>query len=72
MHNTRAAVQLVDAIMAFVILVALVALAPIFFEFQAMVESSADPLSGLILTLVVPAFIIAMLVSIGVSARRRV
>lgn len=66
------AVQLSDAILGFVVLVSIVVLAPIMFEFTAMVQSAADPLSSLVLSLVVPLFIVALIISIGVSARRRV
>ena len=66
------AIQLTDAILGFVVLISIVVLAPVIFEFQAMIDSAADPLSSLIFTLVVPLFIIALIISIGVSARRRV
>lgn len=66
------ALTLVDGIITFVTLVALLALSPVFFEFSAMVQGSADPLTGMILSLVVPLFMIAILISVGVSARRRV
>lgn len=70
--SDRASVQITDAIMAFVVVVALLALSPIFFEFSAMVSAEADPLSGLILQLVVPLFFVAVIVSVGVSAKRRI
>lgn len=65
-------VQLTDAIMAFVVIVALLATSPILFEFSAMVGSEADPLSSLVLQLVVPLLFVAVIISVGVSARRRV
>ena len=65
-------VQLTDAIMAFVVIVALLATSPILFEFSAMVGSAADPLSSLVLQLVVPLLFVAVIISVGVSARRRV
>lgn len=65
-------VQLTDAIMTFVVLVALLAVSPIIFEFTSLVGAEADPLSSLILQLVVPLFFVAVIVSVGVSARRRV
>lgn len=66
------AIQLTDAILGLVVLISIIVLAPVIFEFQSMIESVADPLSSLIFTLVVPLFIIALIISIGVSARRRV
>jgi len=70
--SDRGSVQITDAIMTFVVVVALLALSPIFFEFSAMVGTEADPLSGMILQLVVPLFFVAVIVSVGVSAKRRV
>lgn len=66
------ALQLTDAILSFVMLVAIVVLAPVIFEFTAMVQTEADPLSSMILSLVIPLFIVALIISVGVSARRRV
>jgi len=54
------------------VLISIIVLAPVIFEFQSMISSAADPLSGLIFTLIVPLFIVALLISVGVSARRRV
>jgi hypothetical protein len=53
-------------------MVALLALSPLFFEFATIVQGEADPLSGMVLSLVVPLFFVAILISVGVSARRRV
>lgn len=72
MMDDRGSVQITDAIMAFAIVVALLALAPVLFEFTAMIGGEADPLSGLILQLVVPLFFVAVIISVGVSAKRRV
>lgn len=66
------ALTITDGIITFVTMVALMALSPIFFEFATMVQEEADPLSGMILSIVVPLFMIAILISVGVSARRRV
>lgn len=65
-------VQITDAIMTFVVAVALLALSPIIFEFSSLIGNEADPLTGLILQLAVPLFFVAVIVSVGVSARRRV
>lgn len=66
------ALTITDGIITFVTMVALLALSPIFFEFATIVQGSADPLSGMILSIVVPLFMVAILISVGVSARRRV
>lgn len=69
--DTRGRVQLVDALLSFFVLVAVIALAPQFYRFTAMAESSADPFSSLLLQLVMPTIIIGLMLSIGVSAARR-
>jgi len=66
------ALTLTDAIITFVVLVSVLAISPVLFEFTAMVQPEADPLSGMILSLVLPLMIIAVLVSVAVSARRQV
>lgn len=66
------ALTITDGIITFVTMVALLALSPLFFEFATLVQSEADPLSGMVLSLVVPLLFVAILISVGVSARRRV
>lgn len=66
------ALTITDGIITFVTMVALLALSPIFFEFATLVQGEADPLSGMVLSLVVPLLFVAILISVGVSARRRV
>jgi len=68
--DNRAAVRLSDVVLTFFGMVALLALAPVFGQFQDMVAAEADPFSALLLRLVVPAIIIGILLSVGVSARR--
>lgn len=68
--DSRGQVQLVDVAMTFFVLVAILALAPTFFTFTDMAVGSADEFSGLLLRLVLPILLIALLISIGVSARR--
>lgn len=68
--DTRGRVELVDALMSFFVLVAVIALAPQFYRFTGMAASSADPFSSLLLQLVMPTIIIALMLSIGVSAVR--
>lgn len=66
----RAQVQLVDVVMTFFIVVSLLALAPTFYTFTDMIVPKADSFSALLLRLVVPFLFIALIVSVGVSARR--
>lgn len=72
MADERGAVQLTDIVLTLVLMVSLMVLAPIIFEFTALVSAEADPLSTLILQLVAPLFFIALILSVGVSARRRI
>jgi len=53
------ALTITDGIITFVTLVAVLALSPIFFEFATIVQSEADPLSGMIFSIVVPLFFVA-------------
>lgn len=69
--DTRGAVQLVDVVLTFFVLVSIIVLAPVFYRFIGMVSAEADPFSGLLLQLMVPLLIIGLIVSVGVSARRR-
>lgn len=69
-HSDRAAVRLVDVIMTFILLVALLAVAPILFTFTGMVASAADPFSRLLLSLVVPLLLIFLVFSVSRSAQR--
>lgn len=69
-RDTRAAVQLVDAFLTFFVLVAILALAPFFNKFTNMVAAEADPFSSLLLRLFVPMLLIALIMSVGVSAKR--
>jgi hypothetical protein len=67
--SRRGAVQLVDAVMTMIVLVALVALAPYFARFLGMASSAADPFSSLLFQLILPMLFLALIVSVGVSAR---
>lgn len=68
--DTRGAVQLVDVVLTFFTLVPIIVLAPVFYKFTGMASSEADPFSSLLLQLVLPMLIIALIISVGVSARR--
>lgn len=68
--DDRAAVQLVDVVLTFFTLVPIIVLAPVIYKFTGMVSAEADPFSGLLLQLLVPMLILALIISVGVSARR--
>lgn len=68
--DDRGAVQLVDAVLTFVVLVAFLVTAPFFYKFIGMASDAADPFSSLLLQLLVPMILIAVIISVGVSARR--
>ena len=68
----RAVVNLVDVFLTLFVLAGLLVLAPYYYEFIDMVSAEADPFSSLLLQLIVPIMFIALIVSVGVSARRRI
>lgn len=70
MASNRAQVQYVDIVLAFFVLVALVVTWPVYDQFISQIQPNADPLTGLILRLIFPAFVLALILSVGVSARR--
>lgn len=69
MGSDRGRIQLVDVVMGFAVLVSFVAVLPLISTAVGMGTAVADPLSSTLLQLALPLFVIAMLVSIGVSAR---
>lgn len=67
--DMRGRIQLVDVVLTFIVLAALIGLAPTLNEFANMVASEADPFTTLLLSLFVPLLFISLLLSIGISAR---
>lgn len=67
--DDRGRVQYVDIVMAFASLVAFMAVAPWVYTGMGMATGVVDPLSATLLQITLPLFVIAMIVSIGVSAR---
>lgn len=67
--QTRAAVNLVDVILGLGVLIATLVMAPFIYTFTGMAAGEADPLSALLLQLIVPVLFLSLIVSIGVSAR---
>lgn len=70
--DTRGAVQLVDILMAAILFIAIITTAPIWWRFIEMVSKDADPFSALLLQLFLPMLIVAAMVSVAISARRKV
>lgn len=69
-EQSRAQVQLVDTVITFLMVVSIVVLAPTFYVFIEMLLGPADAFSGLLLRLTLPILFIALILSVGVSARR--
>lgn len=68
----RGAVALTDVIIAGVVVVASVAASPVYYDLIGPIAAEADPFSALMLQLIVPSIFIGIIISVGVSARRRV
>jgi len=67
----RGKVQLTDVVIAAVVSIASYALAPVYYDMIGVITADADPLSELMLQLVVPFLFLGIIISVGVSARRR-
>jgi len=70
MSTDRGQVQFPDIVLSFFVIVALVITYPVWETFINNIASNADPLSTLVLQLIYPTFILALILSVGVSARR--
>lgn len=70
MTDTRGAVQVTDVAMTFFVLVALIVVAPWYYEFISWTDDVADPFTALLLQLGPPLMFVALIVSVGISARR--
>lgn len=68
-RDDRGRLQFVDVIMALATLAAFSAVAPWLYQAIGMASGDVDPFSQVLLQFMLPLFVIAMLVSIGVSAR---
>ena len=66
---SRAKISLVDAIMTFAVLVVLVGVSPWLWQMIGMIQSEVGPLTGVLLALMLPLIFIALILSMGVSAR---
>jgi hypothetical protein len=70
-HDDRAAVGFVDVLMMFLVLVSIIVLAPFFNKFTSMIQGAAGPFTSVLLSVFVPLVLVALLLSIGQSARGR-
>lgn len=68
--NERAKVQLTDIVVAAIVTIAAAALGPVYYDMISVITADADPLSELMLQLVVPFLFLGIIISMGVSARR--
>jgi hypothetical protein len=64
-------VQLTDVVIAAVVSIAAYALGPVYYDMIEIIAADAGPLSQLMLQLMVPFLFIGIIISVGVSARRR-
>lgn len=72
MRTDRARVHASDIAMAVLVSVAALAMSPAYYELITDISAESGPLSALLLQLVVPFIFISVVISIGISARRRV
>lgn len=68
--DKRGAVNIVDIILGMALLVGIIVLAPVIYQFIGMATAEADPFTSLVLQLTVPTLFIGFIISMGVSARR--
>lgn len=69
--DDRARITFVDVIMSFGVLVTLTAISPWLLQIVSLLETEADPLTGVLLALFIPFLFIALILSMGVSAQQR-
>jgi hypothetical protein len=68
-RDDRGALQYPDVIMAFGTLVAIVAVSPWLFAAIDKLQGKVDPLTGILLGMMPALLVIALIISVGVSAR---
>lgn len=68
-RDARARIQYTDVVLGFATLVTFIAVAPWVYTNIGMAQNAVDPLSATLLALTLPFFVIAMIVSLGVSAK---
>jgi len=65
----RGQIQLQDALLTLLVLISMLTLAPVIYQFIGMVRPEADPFSALLLGLVIPLLFMTLLLTMGVSAQ---
>lgn len=70
MTGDRGRVHVTDIVVASVVAVGSYALAPVYYDLSSVISASADPLSQLLLELVIPFLFLGIVVSVGLSAGR--
>jgi hypothetical protein len=68
-NSDRARISYVDVMMSFGVIVALVGVSPWLWNIIQSLQAAVDPLSGTLLALFIPLLFLALIISIGVSAR---
>lgn len=68
-HDDRARIGYVDVVIAFATFVAFATVAPWIYTLIGMADTVVDPLTSVLLSLIVPLLVISLLLSMGVSAR---
>lgn len=68
--DTRARIGYVDVILTFATFVALAVISPFITRIISMLRDQVDPLTSVLVGLLLPLFAIGILYSMGVSARR--
>jgi len=67
--NDRAEISYTDVVLVFATLVSFSVVAPWVFQVQSMLRSAADPLTSVLVGLLLPLLLIGLIYSMGVSAR---
>lgn len=69
--NEAAKIHVADVIVVAIVSIATIALSPVYYDLIGRVSTEADPLSQLLLQLILPFIFLGIIISAGVSARRR-
>lgn len=69
-RDTRARIGYVDVILTFATFAALAIISPFLTRIIDMLRSQVDPLTSVLVGLLLPLFVLALLYSMGVSARQ--
>jgi len=67
--DERARIGYVDVVLAFATFIAFATVTPWIYDVIGKAQSQVDPLTAVLLSLIVPLILISLIVSMGVSAR---